>query len=208
MSRLVAIVGVLSALAAGASFFWTANSHLAPVMEGENAALEQQVPIPANARRAIFAGGCFWGVEATFRAIPGVIDTESGYTGGAAEKPTYEMLKREKTGHVEAVEVYYDPSQVGYERLLEAFFAKHDPTLPRKEGQAIGKQYRSFVFTTDREQEKAARSVIRKLAASKQYKSAPHPIVTKVQPAGKFWPAEAYHQRYYEKRNEPARCQL
>lgn len=208
MSRLVGVVAILSALVVGASFLWQANVIATPMLNEEKAAPEKKASIPANARRAIFAGGCFWGVEETFREIPGVIDTEAGYTGGTVESPTYEMLKREKTGHVEAVEVYYDPSRVRYEQLLEAFFQKHDPTLPRKEGQAIGKQYRSFVFTVDAEQEKVARAVIRKLTANKQYKSAPYPIVTQVKPAGTFWPAEAYHQRYYEKRGEPVRCQL
>jgi methionine-S-sulfoxide reductase len=207
MSRLVGVVGIASVLAAGASFFWQAKFATESVTDAK-ATPEMKVALPAHARRAIFAGGCFWGVEATFRQIPGVLDTEAGYTGGTVVNPTYETLKREKTGHVEAVEVYYDPTLVRYEKLLETFFMKHDPTLPRKEGRAMGKQYRSFVFTVGFDQEKTARAVIRKLTASKQYRSAPHPIVTQVKPDGTFWPAETYHQRYYEKRNEPAHCQL
>ena len=108
------------------------------------------VVVPVRAQKAIFAGGCFWGVQEDFRAIPGVVDTKAGYTGGHTMNPTYESLHSNTTGHVESVEVTYDPAVVGFEKLVNVFFAKHDPTLPTAKGREIGKQYHSFIFFTMR----------------------------------------------------------
>ena len=167
-----------------------------------------RLAVPTSAKKAIFAGGCFWGVEETFRTIPGVVDTQAGYTGGTLANPTYEAMHRDRTGHVEAVEVTYDPTKVTFEELLTVFFAKHDATRPSPDDATLGKQYRSFVFYHDDIEAKTARQVIQTLTDSKHYKGAPRPIVTQIQPAGVFWPAEEYHQRYYEKRSMPSSCRL
>lgn len=145
---------------------------------------------------AIFAGGCFWGVEARFADLPGVSATEVGYTGGTTENPTYRQVCSHKTGHAEAVRVRYDPERIGYEDLLTAFFAMHDPTTPDRQGPDVGSQYRSAVFVLDDEQEKAARDYVRRLESSGRYR---RPVVTQIELAGTFWRAEEHHQRYYQK---------
>ncbi len=145
---------------------------------------------------ATFAAGCFWGVEARFRTVPGVMDTEVGYTGGTKEEPTYRQVCRSKTGHAEAVKVEFDPDAVSYERLVETFFALHDPTTKDRQGPDIGSQYRSVIFFHSPEQEAAARAVKDRLEASDAFR---RPIVTEIVPAGPWWPAEDYHQRYLER---------
>lgn len=155
--------------------------------------------IPPTAQKATFAAGCFWGVEARFRAIPGVLWTRVGYTGGAAREPTYQDVCGDGTGHAEAVEVTFDPRRVPYERLLEAFWSMHDPTTPNRQGVDVGSQYRSAIFYHSPEQEKAAREMKARLEASRRFR---RPIVTEIVPAGDFWPAEDYHQQYLEKRGK------
>lgn len=149
---------------------------------------------------ATFAAGCFWGVEARSRSIPGVSDVEVGYTGGTTEHPTYEEVCTHSTGHAEAVRVEFDPDTVTYEQLVEAFFALHDPTTLNRQGPDIGSQYRSAIFFHDPEQEAVARSVKDHLDASGAFS---RPIVTEIVPAGPWWRAEEYHQRYLEKRRAP-----
>jgi peptide-methionine (S)-S-oxide reductase len=146
-------------------------------------------------KKATFAAGCFWGVEAVFRETPGVLATTVGYTGGFTENPTYEQVCSHTTGHAEAVEVEFDPVQISYEKLLDVFFGSHDPTQMNRQGPDIGDQYRSAIFTHDDEQAAAA-------AASKEAhaKDFARPIVTEIKPASTFYPAEDYHQRYLEKR--------
>jgi peptide-methionine (S)-S-oxide reductase len=146
--------------------------------------------------RATFAAGCFWGVEALFRSVPGVVDTMVGYTGGTVPEPTYEMVSRHGTGHAEAVLVEYDPSQVSYEQLLDVFWGHHDPTTRNRQGPDVGSQYRSAVFTHTPAQQAAAESVKARLDRSGRFKA---PIVTEIAPAGPFYRAEEYHQRYAEK---------
>jgi peptide-methionine (S)-S-oxide reductase len=146
---------------------------------------------------ATFAAGCFWGVEATFRALPGVVGTRVGYTGGTAEAPTYEQVCTDRTGHAEAVEVTYDPLRVTYDALLNVFWENHDPTTKDQQGPDVGSQYRSAIFYHSPEQQKAAERSVAALGAAHRY---PRPIVTQIVPAVTFFPAEEYHQRYLEKR--------
>ena len=147
--------------------------------------------------KATFGAGCFWGVEARFAEIPGVIDTAVGYEGGDLEHPTYKEVCTDRTGHAEVVDVTFDPSRVSYDTLLDAFFALHDPTQLNRQGPDWGSQYRSVVFTHSGEQAQQAKAKIGELNASGAYRK---PIVTKVEPATTFWKAEEYHQRYLEKR--------
>jgi len=147
-------------------------------------------------RQATFAAGCFWGVEAAFRKVRGVVDAAVGYTGGAAADPTYEEVCGGGTGHAEAVRVTYDPAVVGYEDLLDVFWKIHDPTTLNRQGPDVGTQYRSAVFFHDAEQEKAARAAKQRLENSGRFR---RPLVTEIAPAGPFWRAEGYHQRYHEK---------
>ena len=147
--------------------------------------------------KATFGAGCFWGVEARFAEIPGVIDTAVGYEGGDLEHPTYKEVCTDRTGHAEVVDVTFDPSRVSYDTLLDAFFAQHDPTQLNRQGPDWGSQYRSVVFTHSGEQMQQAKMKIAELNASGAYRK---PIVTKVEPATTFWKAEEYHQRYLEKR--------
>lgn len=145
---------------------------------------------------AVFGAGCFWGVESTFRKVPGVLDTEVGYAGGTTERPTYEQVCSERTGHAEVVRVEFDPAKVGYEKLLEIFFENHDPTTLNRQGPDYGEQYRSVVFVHSPEQERLATAEKARRDASGDYVG---PIVTAIQPAVPFWPAEGYHQQYFEK---------
>ncbi len=145
---------------------------------------------------ATFAAGCFWGVEQRFAALPCVISTEVGYTGGSTEEPTYKEVCTNKTGHAEAVRLEYDPERITYRALLDAFFAMHDPTQWMRQGPDVGSQYRSAVFFHDREQEKEALEAINRLTEEKAYT---RPVVTQVVPAGPWWRAEEYHQKYFEK---------
>ena len=150
----------------------------------------------AGTEKATFAAGCFWGVEAVFRKVKGVKETQVGYLGGRTESPTYEDVCSHTTRHAEAVEVEFDPAVVSYEDLLKVFFASHDPTTQDRQGPDHGDQYRSAVFTHSPEQKAAAEAFIRKLTEAKAFRA---PIVTQVVAAPKFWRAEEYHQRYHEK---------
>jgi peptide-methionine (S)-S-oxide reductase len=147
--------------------------------------------------KATFGAGCFWGVEATFRSVPGVTHATVGYTGGATENPTYEDVCTDETGHAEVVEVEFDPAVVSYDRLLDVFWANHNPTTPNRQGPDVGRQYRSVIFFHTPEQREAALQSKTRLENAKRF---PRPIVTEIEPAPKFYPAEDYHQRYLEKR--------
>ena len=149
---------------------------------------------------AIFAGGCFWGVEYFMEKQPGVISVESGYIGGKTENPTYEDVCSHTTGHAEAVKITFDPSQTNYETLAKLFFEIHDPTQMNRQGPDIGDQYRSEIFYTTPAQKKIAEQLIKTLK-DKGYK-----VVTKVTPAKTFWPAETYHQDYYERKGTKPYC--
>ncbi|MFO7181671.1 MAG: bifunctional methionine sulfoxide reductase B/A protein [Pseudomonadota bacterium] len=146
---------------------------------------------------AILAGGCFWGMEELLRAIPGVVDTEVGYTGGSTPNPVYETVKTGRTGHAEAVRVVFDPKRLSYADLLERwFFRMHDPTTKNRQGNDVGTQYRSAIFYTTPEQRKTAELVKERVAQSGRWRA---PIVTEIVPAGPFTPAEEYHQDYLQK---------
>ncbi len=146
---------------------------------------------------ATFGAGCFWGVEARFNELTGVIDTAVGYEGGHLENPTYQDVCTDRTGHAEVVQIKFDPSRISYDALLDAFFALHDPTQVNRQGPDFGTQYRSVIFTHNDEQFREAKARIAELNASGTYRN---PIATQVVPATKFWRAEEYHQRYLEKR--------
>ncbi len=148
-------------------------------------------------QKAIFAAGCFWGVEANFREIEGVISTRVGYTGGSFSKPTYKDVCSYKTGHAEAIEIAFDPLKVTYDELLDVFWSIHDPTTLNRQGPDIGTQYRSAIFYINSEQKEKALNSKTRLEASKRYKRA---IVTQIVSASDFWEAEEYHQQYVEKR--------
>ena len=154
--------------------------------------------------KATFAAGCFWGVEELFRHLKGVKSVEVGYTGGSFENPTYQDVCSGKTGHAEAVQIEFDPSEISYEELLMVFWNNHNPTLLNQQGPDIGEQYRSAVFFHNSEQESAAKSLKEKLQSS-AIKQFGKKIVTEIVQASKFFRAEEYHQRYLEK-NGLAHC--
>ncbi len=145
---------------------------------------------------AVFAAGCFWGVEQVFRDTRGVIATEVGYTGGRTQNPTYREVCGKGTGHAEAVKVEYDPAVVAYADLLEIFWASHDPTQVNRQGPDVGDQYRTAIFTLNDDQRETA---LASLAAEDASGRHARPISTKVEPLGKWWKAEEYHQQYFEK---------
>ncbi len=147
--------------------------------------------------KATFAAGCFWGVETAFREVKGVTSTQVGYSGGSLEDPTYKDVCSGRTGHAEAVQVEYDPSEVSYDGLLAVFWDIHDPTTLNRQGPDVGAQYRSAIFFHDADQEAAARTSKEKLQKSSGFKGE---IVTEITPASTFHRAEEYHQQYLEKR--------
>jgi peptide-methionine (S)-S-oxide reductase len=149
--------------------------------------------------KATFAAGCFWSVEAAFRRVRGVSDASVGYTGGSVPNPTYEEVCSGRTGHAEAVQVEYDPAQVSYEDLLALFWKIHDPTTPNRQGPDIGTQYRSAIFFYSPEQESQAKASKARLESERVYGRS---IVTEIAPAGEFYRAQEYHQRYLEKRGQ------
>ena len=148
-------------------------------------------------KQATFGAGCFWGVEAAFRRIPGVADTAVGYAGGHLKNPTYEDVCTDRTGHAEVVQVEYDPEKVSYERLLEVFWSTHDPTQLNRQGPDIGTQYRSVIFYHDEDQNAEAEESKARFEALGRYR---RPVVTQIVPAAPFYRAEEYHQQYLKKR--------
>jgi len=147
--------------------------------------------------KATFGAGCFWGVEAAFREVPGVVNVTVGYEGGHTENPTYQEVCTDLTGHAEVAQVEYDPEKVSYEQLLDVFWSIHDPTQVNRQGPDIGTQYRSVIFFHTPEQEQAARASKARLESSGRYR---RPIATAIEPAQAFYRAEEYHQQYLAKR--------
>jgi peptide-methionine (S)-S-oxide reductase len=161
---------------------------------------EAQQP-PEGAERATFAAGCFWGVEAAFRDVDGVLETAVGYTGGDRVDPSYEQVCRGDSGHAEAVEVWFDPGQVSYEQLIETFWRMHNPTTANRQGWDVGSQYRSAIYFHDPHQRELAIGS-RENAQSSLRK----PITTEITPVSEFYRAEDYHQRYFERQGRAARA--
>jgi peptide-methionine (S)-S-oxide reductase len=146
---------------------------------------------------ATFGAGCFWGIEANFRRVPGVLDAVSGYSGGHMENPSYKDVCTDESGHAEVVQVTFDPAKVSYEKLLDTFWQMHDPTQVNRQGPDFGSQYRSAIFFHSPEQEAAAKKSKAALDAGGKFR---RPIATEITAAGPFYRAEEYHQRYLEKR--------
>jgi len=146
---------------------------------------------------ATFAAGCFWGVEAALQGVPGVVDTAVGYSGGHMDSPTYRDVCTDETGHAEVVQVTFDPSQVTFAQLLDVFWNAHDPTQVNRQGPDVGTQYRTAIFFHSPEQEEIAKKSRAALEASGKFR---RPIATEITPAGKFYRAEEYHQKYLQKR--------
>lgn len=157
---------------------------------------------PQMTKKAAFAAGCFWGVEKILSKIEGVVSASVGYAGGVTQNPTYEQVCTGRTQHAEAVEVVYDPERLSYDKLLITFWEYHDPTTPNRQGPDVGSQYRSVIFVYDKEQEEAARRSKRILEKAKVFQD---PIVTEIVPAGEFYRAEEYHQKYLQK-NPAGHC--
>lgn len=153
--------------------------------------------------QATFGAGCFWGVEYVFRRVPGVLDVQAGYSGGITPNPTYEEVCSHTTGHAEVAQVTFDPSVVGFEQLLEVFWAMHDPTQVNRQGPDIGDQYRSAILTHSPEQQVTAEAS--KERAQSRYDK---PIATEIKLLGTFYPAEDYHQEYYEKNGHEPYCHV
>ncbi|MEX2007126.1 MAG: peptide-methionine (S)-S-oxide reductase MsrA [Candidatus Saccharimonadales bacterium] len=147
-------------------------------------------------RTAILAAGCFWGVQYYFDQVPGIIETTVGYIGGELPSPTYEQVCAGGTGHAEAVKIIFDPVKVSFPTLLKHFFRMHDPTQINRQGPDVGEQYRSAIFYLDEKQKAQVEEVVKKLNNSGQFNKK---ILTMLEPAGKFWPAEDYHQKYTER---------
>ncbi|MGD0767660.1 MAG: peptide-methionine (S)-S-oxide reductase MsrA [Tepidisphaeraceae bacterium] len=155
--------------------------------------------------QATFAAGCFWGVEASFARVDGVTQTQAGYTGGRTAGPSYEDVCKDDTGHAEAVRVSFDPAKVSFAELLDVFWSSHDPTSVDRQGPDVGSQYRSAIFFHNAEQERAARASLEEVDQSGVFA---RKIVTQIVPAGTFYPAEEYHQKYFERRGSAQSCHV
>jgi peptide-methionine (S)-S-oxide reductase len=158
---------------------------------------------PASTAIATLAGGCFWCTEAVFLEVEGVLAVESGYSNGQTVQPSYEQVCRGDTGHAEVIRIRFDPAKVGFRELLEIFFVVHDPTTPNRQGNDVGTQYRSGIYTHSDEQARIAREVIAELQASGTLRGK---VVTEVEPERNYWPAEAYHQNYYARNPGQGYC--
>ncbi len=167
--------------------------------------------MPANSKKeiskeiAVFGGGCFWCTEAVFKMLKGVISVEPGYTGGTLQFPTYEEVSSGETGHAEVVKVEYDPSQIKYRDLMTVFFASHDPTTLNRQGDDVGTQYRSIIFTSNPEQQKQAIAFISELNTSS---TEGDQVITEVTPLKEYYPAESFHQDYFTNHKENMYCLL
>src|SRR6476646_2606775 len=184
----------IAAAAVGGAVAFTAGSGRTELPASvPRAQADAPLSITKGKETAVFAGGCFWGIDAVFRHVKGVIDVTSGYAGGHIINPSYEEVSSGETGNAESVRVNYDPSQVTYAQLVQVFFASHDPTQLNRQGPDVGTQYRSAIFYLNDEQKRLAESYIAQLTKAKTFS---RPIVTEVTKLNNFSPAEAYHQNY------------
>ena len=156
-----------------------------------------------HTEEVLLGAGCFWGVEAAFRKVVGVLDAPVGYAGGTNDNPTYEEVCTGQTGHAEVIKVTFDPQQVSFTQILHTFWAIHDPTTPNRQGPDVGTQYRSVIFYTTPDQREQAEQLKHELDAAQRFHK---PIVTEILPAPSFWHAEEYHQRYFEKHPSHPNC--
>jgi peptide-methionine (S)-S-oxide reductase len=186
---------VLGVLAVAISGFWLRG--ILPGAEGKQASTINHPTPGVKLETATFGGGCFWHVEEDFREVEGVVSTVVGFEGGTKPEPTYADVCTNQTGHVEVVQLQFDPSRITFDQLLDAFFQMHDPTSVDRQGLDEGTQYRSVIFYHTPEQKVTAEAYKVKLEKNGQYSQ---PIVTKIVPASTFWKAEEYHQQYYEKK--------
>lgn len=176
-----------------------------PASSSESAAAVNETPAAKDAV-ATLAGGCFWCTEAVFERMIGVKEVTSGYIGGQVPNPNYQMVLTGRTGHAEAIQIHFDPEQTSFEELLEVFFGTHDPTTLNRQGNDIGTQYRSAVFYHDDEQKQIAQQYIEQLNDTPAFRR--RPIVTTLEKADEFYPAEEYHQDYYRKNPNAGYCQM
>jgi peptide-methionine (S)-S-oxide reductase len=190
--RGLAVVSVVTAAALVFSGRLSASKSLSMSIPAAEAA--EPLAVAPGKETAVFAGGCFWGIDAVFRHVKGVTSVASGYAGGTLKRPDYEIVSSGTTGHAESVQVIFDPSVVSYSQLLQIFFSVHDPTQLNRQGPDYGTQYRSAVFYTNDSQKKAVESYIAQMVKEKTFDK---PIVTQVAPLDKFWAAEDYHQNYF-----------
>lgn len=154
---------------------------------------------------AVLGGGCFWCIEAVFAAIDGIVELESGYSGGLRPNPTYEQVCTGASGHIEVVRVVYDSSRIDFETVLAVFFASHDPTTPNRQGNDVGEQYASVIFAQNPDQARRAEAFIETLVSDGVF---PSPVVTRIESGKPFWPAELYHQDYYARNPDQAYCRV
>ena len=157
----------------------------------------------ADTQTIVLGGGCFWCTEAVYKEVRGILDVESGYSNGQVEQPSYEQVCAGTTGHAEVVKLTYDPGQISLRQILEIFFAVHDPTQLNRQGNDVGTQYRSGIYTTTPQQQQEADDMIRAMSQEKLFGK---PIVTQVQPLANYWPAEAYHQDFFERNPHQGYC--
>lgn len=210
-------LGAVSAAAGGALYYASRSVSelppacapdepaVAPVKEGKKMISSKIADSKSGkVEAAVFGAGCFWGVESTFRALPGVLSTSVGYAGGHLINPTYHDVCSDETGHAEVVKIEFDPDQISFEELLDVFFKSHNPTTLNRQGPDFGSQYRSVVFYENDAQRATAEAVKQRVDASGRWG---RPVVTQIVPAAKYYPAEDYHQQYNEKRGRTS-CHL
>src|SRR5579871_6407504 len=196
------IVGVLTAIVAFVLMRWGTGPR---VMAGSAVPSTEPRDPNMKTQQATFAAGCFWGVEAAFRKVDGVVETQVGYTGGHLVNPSYRDVCGDETGHAEAVLVTFDPKRVSFEELLDTFWSAHDPTTMNRQGPDVGTQYRSAIFFHDAAQEKAAKASKKEVDDSHVFRRT---IVTEIVPVVKFYTAEEYHQQYFEKKGMAESCHV
>ena len=175
----------------------------AQTMQNRPVTLDRASELPANTEYAVLGGGCFWCIEAVFARIEGVLRVTSGFAGGHKANPTYREVITGETGHAEVTQIAYDPAHIDYSQLLDVFWLAHDPTTPNRQGPDVGTQYRSIILYTNDAQKEAAESSVRKAAS--QFED---PIVTEVKPLDTFYPAEDYHQDYFENNSRQPYCRF